>query len=183
MNCCLQIICVVSKMCALLILCVTTGYPSAACVSLLGQANSDTVSNRSVLNGGVRARMRLHGSENTAPSVAAASTHRSSAHLSLPASTGSGFLQESCRSPLNLPYPIQPERTVDICSVGRVDKLSSAHASHLHWKCYLCSASSDQLTHFACLGLCFWRRVNILIIIWVCAKPISLLQHFCIVCV
>jgi len=53
----------------------------------LGQANSDTVSNRSVLNGGVRARIRLHGSENTAPSVSAASTHRSSAHLSLPAST------------------------------------------------------------------------------------------------
>lgn len=53
----------------------------------LGQANSDTVSNRSVLNGGVRARIRLHGSENTAPSVSSASTHRSSAHLSLPAST------------------------------------------------------------------------------------------------
>jgi len=56
----------------------------------LGQANSDTVSNRSILNGGVRARIRLHGSENTAPSVSAASTHRSSsAHLSLPASTAS----------------------------------------------------------------------------------------------
>jgi len=116
-----------------LYVCVTTGYPSAACVSLLGQANSDMVSNRSILNGGVRARIRLHGSENTAPSVSAASTHRSSsAHLSLPASTGSGFLQESCRSPLNLPYPIQPERTVDICSVGRVDKLSSTLASQLH---------------------------------------------------
>jgi len=115
-----------------LYVCVTTGYPSATCVSLLGQANSDTVSNRSVLNGGVRARIRLHGSENTAPSVSSASTHRSSAHLSLPASTGSGFLQESCRSPLNLPYPIQPERAVDMCSVGRVDKLSSTLASHLH---------------------------------------------------
>lgn len=105
---------------ALLIICVTTRCPSAARVSLLGQANSDTVPNRSVLNGGVRARMRLHGTENTAPSVSAASAHRSSTHLSLPASTGSCFLQESCRSPLNLPYPIQPERTVDICSVGRV---------------------------------------------------------------
>lgn len=137
------------------------GYPSVACVSLLGQANSDTVSNRSILNGGVRARMRLHGTENTAPTVSAASAHRSSAHLSVPASTGSCFLQESCYSPLNLPYPIQPERTVDICSVGRVEKLSSTHESHLHWKCYLCTASSDQLTHFACLGLCFWRRVKI----------------------
>jgi len=55
----------------------------------LGQANSETVSNRSILNGGVRGRMRLHGTENTAPSVSAASAHRSSAHLSLPASTAS----------------------------------------------------------------------------------------------
>jgi len=112
-------------------MCVTTQFPSAACVSLLGQANSDMVSNRSILNGGVRARMRLQGTENTAPSVSEASAHRSSLQLPLPASTGSCFLQESC-SPLNLPYPIQPERAVDISSVGRVDKLSFTLASHVH---------------------------------------------------
>ncbi|KAJ9590572.1 hypothetical protein L9F63_016392, partial [Diploptera punctata] len=48
-----------------------------------GQANTDTVTNRSILNGGVRGRMRLHGSENTAPAPAA-STHRNSTHLVAP---------------------------------------------------------------------------------------------------
>lgn len=148
-----------SNMC-ITYMCVTMECLSAACLSLLGQANSDMVSNRSILNGGVRARMRLQGTENTAPSVSAASAHRNGAHSALPASTGSCFLQESCRSPLNLPYPIQPERAVDICSVGSVGKFSYTLASHLCWKCYLCSASSDQLTHFACLGLCFRSRVK-----------------------
>lgn len=61
----------------------------------LGQANSDTVSNRSVLNGGVRARMRLHGTENTAPSASAASSRRNSAHLSQPSSTASSSVASS----------------------------------------------------------------------------------------
>lgn len=113
-------------------ICVTVGCISAACVSSLGQANTDAVSNRSILNGGVRARMRLHGTENTAPAASAASAHRNSAHLSLPASTGSCLLQESCPSPLNLPYPIQPERTADILSIGRVDKLPFTYASNVH---------------------------------------------------
>ncbi|XP_032672771.1 E3 ubiquitin-protein ligase Su(dx)-like [Odontomachus brunneus] len=34
-----------------------------------GATNNDTINNRSILNGGVRARMRLHSSENLAPSV------------------------------------------------------------------------------------------------------------------
>ncbi|PNF39754.1 E3 ubiquitin-protein ligase Su(dx) [Cryptotermes secundus] len=55
----------------------------------LGQANSDTVSNRSILNGGVRARMRLQGSENTAPSVPTPSSHRNGTLMPVPASTGS----------------------------------------------------------------------------------------------
>ncbi|GFG36145.1 hypothetical protein Cfor_02401 [Coptotermes formosanus] len=61
----------------------------------LGQANTDAVSNRSILNGGVRARMRLHGTENTAPAASAASAHRNSAHLSLPASTASHVVTSS----------------------------------------------------------------------------------------
>lgn len=36
------------------------------CMSSDGVANNDTTSNRSILNGGVRARMRLHGAENVA---------------------------------------------------------------------------------------------------------------------
>lgn len=98
---------------------------------VIGQANSDTMSNRSILNGGVRARVRLHGSENTAPSVTTPSSHRNNVHLPLPASTGSCFLQGSSLSPLNLPYPIQPERTTDTCSIGRVGRLTL----HLHLAC------------------------------------------------
>lgn len=44
----------------------------------LGQANTDAVPNRSILNGGIRARMRLRGSENTAPnSISRISTQES----------------------------------------------------------------------------------------------------------
>lgn len=39
---------------------------SDVCNDILGVANNDTTSNRSILNGGVRARMRLHGAENVA---------------------------------------------------------------------------------------------------------------------
>lgn len=43
-----------------------------------GQANTDAVPNRSILNGGIRARMRLRGSENTAPnSISRISTQES----------------------------------------------------------------------------------------------------------
>ncbi|XP_066994660.1 E3 ubiquitin-protein ligase Su(dx) isoform X1 [Anabrus simplex] len=55
-------------------------------VTPLGQANSDTVQNRSILNGGVRARMRLHGTENTAPAAP-----RNSTHLSGGPSTGTSL--------------------------------------------------------------------------------------------
>ncbi|CAG2059370.1 unnamed protein product, partial [Timema podura] len=44
----------------------------------LGQANRDGTENRSVLNGGVRARMRLHGTENTAPTIP--TSHRNGSH-------------------------------------------------------------------------------------------------------
>jgi hypothetical protein len=74
--------------------------------------------------------MRLHGSENTAPSVPTPSSHRNSTHLSLPTSTGSCFLQDSF-PPLNLPYPIQPERTADSHLIGRVN----SWAWHLHLIC------------------------------------------------
>ncbi|XP_046411227.1 E3 ubiquitin-protein ligase Su(dx) isoform X1 [Neodiprion fabricii] len=47
----------------------------------LGSSNSDSGNNRSILNGGVRARMRLHGSENAAPSVMQPVMHRSSTNI------------------------------------------------------------------------------------------------------
>lgn len=54
------------------ILCITllffSIYFSLYQTIILGATN-DTINNRSILNGGVRARMRLHGSENLAPSV------------------------------------------------------------------------------------------------------------------
>lgn len=75
--------------------------------------------------------MRLQGSENTAPSVSTPSSHRTNIHLSVAVSTGSCLLQGSSPSPLNLPYPIQPERTADICPIGRVDRLTL----HLHLVC------------------------------------------------
>lgn len=46
---------------------------------ILGATNNDTINNRSILNGGVRARMRLHSSESLAPSVCRAFTN---VHLS-----------------------------------------------------------------------------------------------------
>lgn len=46
---------------------------------ILGATNNDTINNRSILNGGVRARMRLHNSESLAPSVCRAFTN---VHLS-----------------------------------------------------------------------------------------------------
>ena len=46
-----------------------------------GAVNSDTASNHSILNGGVRARMRSQGSENAAPSMSAQPlTHRNSSN-------------------------------------------------------------------------------------------------------
>ncbi|XP_015603957.1 E3 ubiquitin-protein ligase Su(dx) [Cephus cinctus] len=47
----------------------------------LGSSNSDTTNNRSILNGGVRARMRLHGTENAVPSTIQPVMHRSSTNI------------------------------------------------------------------------------------------------------
>ncbi|XP_066994662.1 E3 ubiquitin-protein ligase Su(dx) isoform X2 [Anabrus simplex] len=78
-------------------------------VTPLGQANSDTVQNRSILNGGVRARMRLHGTENTAPAAPRNSTHLSGGPSTAPmlspsltgmtgTSSGSGLVQAATPS-------------------------------------------------------------------------------------
>lgn len=46
----------------------------------LGQTNSDPVSSRSVLNNGVKVRMRLHGSENVVPALSQSVMNRQSVY-------------------------------------------------------------------------------------------------------
>ncbi|XP_033231253.1 E3 ubiquitin-protein ligase Su(dx) [Belonocnema kinseyi] len=51
----------------------------------LGSSNNDAANNRSILNGGVRARLRLQGTENAAPASNPLMMHRSSTNLQTPA--------------------------------------------------------------------------------------------------
>ncbi|XP_012255034.2 E3 ubiquitin-protein ligase Su(dx) [Athalia rosae] len=54
---------------------------ASGAVTPLGSSNSDSTNNRSILNGGVRGRMRSHGTENAAPPVLQPAMHRSSTNI------------------------------------------------------------------------------------------------------
>ncbi|XP_014468753.1 PREDICTED: E3 ubiquitin-protein ligase Su(dx)-like [Dinoponera quadriceps] len=60
-----------------------------------GATNNDTINNRSILNGGVRARMRLHSSESLAPSVCRAFTN---VHLSPSYNSGNSQANNSSKN-------------------------------------------------------------------------------------
>nr|CAD7199289.1 unnamed protein product [Timema douglasi] len=74
----------------------------------LGQANSDGTVNRSVLNGGVRARMRLHGTENTAPTIP--TSHRNGSHPPVAGPTGPSSMTANGTAgpPLGPPTGVPP---------------------------------------------------------------------------
>ena len=82
------------------------------CMYSDGVANNDTTSNRSILNGGVRARMRLHGTENVA------SNSLSNGHAVSPTDKSVVFL--SGRHAVSLLDGRQISRT-DMSTAGTID--------------------------------------------------------------